>query len=291
MPYNLTLAEIRQFFDRPTFSRGLNYQREGRVLVAEWDDEVKILFGEVEGSGERVYEQEIYFTPARNRRVMGSCTCPVGGSCKHVVAVLLEFIELNHELPEKSVPAKLSALERWQKDTLKLLADKQVAAPQPGSSFILYLLNPVKGKDGLPEIELTTVKSRLLKKGGWGKASSYRLFDLIAYDYYRSYDDGVRSVDKEIARLLSDGNRSYSYQPTSLRLQGDVGVLVLQRLLLSRRCYYKNLDNPPLVAVSRPLPRQPDWPRSCANISQKVWRGCSFSGNMRFTASLPMIWA
>ena len=178
-----------------------------------------------------------------------------------------------------------------RRDTLKLLADKQVAAPQPGSSFILYLLNPVKGKDGLPEIELTTVKSRLLKKGGWGKASSYRLFDLIAYDYYRSYDDGVRSVDKEIARLLSDGKRSYSYQPTSLRLQGDVGVLVLQRLLLSRRCYYKNLDNPPLVAGSRPLPRQPDWPRSCANISQKAWRGCSFSGNMRFTASLPMIWA
>ena len=269
MPYNLKSSELRQLFDRSTFSRGQRYQQEGRVLVAEWDEETKILFGEVEGSGGRVYEQEIYFTPTQNRRIIGNCTCPVGHNCKHTVAVLLDFMEWNYDAPAAVKPPPASALELWQKETLKHLAAGKIVTPTPGNSFILYLLEPVQSNNGQTEIELTVVKSRMLKRGGWGKTRNYRLSDLIGYDYYNSYSDSSsRSIDKEIARLLSDGNSYYSYH-SDLRLQGDVGVLVLQRLLASGRCYFKQPVGPALVAAA-PKTARFDWSKRKGNSQLKI---------------------
>jgi uncharacterized Zn finger protein len=50
-----TRDDIRRQFDPGTFGRGEEYARKGRVLGIDLDGDK--LYGEVEGSGNSVYEQ------------------------------------------------------------------------------------------------------------------------------------------------------------------------------------------------------------------------------------------
>jgi superfamily II DNA or RNA helicase len=243
MPFDLTIEEIRKTCDSRYYQRGLSYQRQGRVQVAEWDDDAGTLFGEVEGSGGRIYEQEISFSPAARNRIHSYCSCPIGGKCKHVVAVLLEWIEQNLATFEKRSDKRESALSDWQKETVDRLSNaNRVRVPQPGDPCLLYLLEP-RQYAKKTVFELRTVKSRLLKKGGWGKCSSFDLSELTGYSYYTSTSMALPG-DKEIAQLLSSANDKYSSAP--LFIEGDIGLLVLQRLLGSGRCFYRSIDTSPL---------------------------------------------
>jgi superfamily II DNA or RNA helicase len=245
MPFDLTIEEIRKTCVPSYYQRGLSYQRAGKVLSAEWDENANAIFGEVCGSGHKVYEQEIFFSPGKRNRINGFCTCPVGTNCKHVVAVLLEWIEQNLAAFELRSATRDSALTNWQQQTADRLRQAgQVHFPQPGDPCLLHLLEPrVSAKRQF--IELRTVKSRLLKKGGWGKCSSFNLSELTGYNYYYTNTAMALPADREIAKLLSPSNDDYSSSPLP-QLEGDIGQLVLQRLLSSGRCFYKSTDNPPL---------------------------------------------
>ncbi len=244
MPFELTIEEIRKSCGVRPYQRGLRYQREGRVLVAEWDEENRAIYGEVDGSRPYPYEQEIYFSPAKRNRINGFCTCPVGTNCKHVVAVLLEWIELNLPIFEQRSDQQASALHDWQQETIQRLQNADaVNFPEPGQACLLHLLQPsLHGRN--QGIELKTVKTRLLKRGGWGKCNHFDLDDLNGYSYYSYGASSVAlPVDREIAQLLIQQD---SYSNLLPQLAGDVGFLVLQRLLQSGRCFFQTSDNPPL---------------------------------------------
>lgn len=243
MPFSLTVEDIRKNCGSSFFARGKTYQRQGRVLVSEWDEETQILFGEVRGSGRKVYGQDILLAPNRRDRFHGYCSCPVGENCKHVVAVLLEWMEVNADASPSPLHAKqASALQLWQQQTDQQLHNAtEDEYPEPGQPCLLYLLQPQKS-NSKPGINLQTVRSRRLKKGGWGKHSTYNLNELNGYYYAPA---GVLPLDREIAQLLSPQD---SFYDSRLVLEGDIGLLALQRLLSSRRCFLKSSNNPPLTA-------------------------------------------
>ena len=243
MPFTITQQEIRRHTNARSYQRGVTYQRQDRVLIAEWDEESHILFGEVRGSGRNVYEQEILF-PARGReRFRGLCTCPVGANCKHVIAVLLEWIMLNQPRLV-AAPDPHAELQRWQEEAVRRVTSAQHSRyPEPGQTCLLYCLQTGTGI-GRMTAKLEIFKSRRLKRGGWGKLNRFSLAELTGYGYY-GYNLSVFPIDHEIANLLYNG-RNVGYGYDSPELEGDTGLLALQRLLKSGRCFYREVSNPPL---------------------------------------------
>ncbi|PLY03043.1 MAG: helicase SNF2 [Desulfuromonas sp.] len=243
MPENLTVGEVKKLCGERTYQRGLHYQRGERVTVAEWDEFSRAIFGEVEGSGKNIYEQEIYFSPAGRNRLNGFCSCPVSRNCKHVAAVLLEWIDRNQASSENPVSPLKGDLGKWLKSTNELLSLKNNdQGPEPGNKCLLYLLDE-KNRGFEHKVTLRAVKSRRLKRGGWGKANNFNLFDLNSYYSYYGSAAGALPLDYEVARLLADDNAYSNHLP---QIKGDFGLLALQRLLQSGRCFYRSLDNPPL---------------------------------------------
>src|SRR6056297_2552036 len=141
MPFKITQQEIRRHTSSRSYQRGAAYQRQDRVLIAEWDEESQILFGEVRGSGRNVYEQEILFPTRGRERFRGLCTCPVGANCKHVVAVLLDWILLNQSRP-LTVQKPHAELQRWQEEAVRqVTAAQHTHYPEPGQTCLLYCLH------------------------------------------------------------------------------------------------------------------------------------------------------
>ncbi|WIE55693.1 DEAD/DEAH box helicase [Curtobacterium sp. MCBD17_003] len=83
---------IRLVGPRP-FGRAKDLVRAGGVLGTRWDDADETLAALVQGSGPEPYQVSVHLTPTRgpfSRPGRNTCTCPIGGDCKHVAAALLE---------------------------------------------------------------------------------------------------------------------------------------------------------------------------------------------------------
>jgi superfamily II DNA or RNA helicase len=242
MPFDLTIDDIRAAVPARYFQRGLTYQRQRRVLELEWDEATKTLYSEVKGSGRRIYEQDIWVDD-EDAILVNRCSCPLGGSCKHIVAVLLEWVARNPQGAKTSRRGQPDELAQWQRITHDRLQEEGINPyPEPGQGCLLYLLVP-KVQAGQQTVEVQTLKSRRLKRGGWGKTSTFNLADLNSYSSYGAAANALPQ-DREIARLLAD---QFDYAGRKAQLRGDVGVLVLQRLLRSGRCFLRSTDKPPLT--------------------------------------------
>ncbi|QHB99520.1 helicase SNF2 [Epidermidibacterium keratini] len=83
-----TLDEIEDLVDYGTMSRGRAYFHSGHVVKVRTDPSG--IHGEVLGSGASAYL--VVVPHDRSRGSLGSCSCPIGDSCKHTVAVALAAI-------------------------------------------------------------------------------------------------------------------------------------------------------------------------------------------------------
>ena len=81
-----------------TFARGVEYLRSGAILDLErnsWG-----LWAQVKGSADQPYRVEARLGSKGLGTV--TCTCPYNGFCKHIVAVLLAWLERNGvEIPAR----------------------------------------------------------------------------------------------------------------------------------------------------------------------------------------------
>lgn len=96
----LAIGDIEECCDSKTFSKGEDYYDNEYVYDVYLIPEDNMLTATVEGSID--YEIKIIQV---NNQIKGSCTCPVGGVCKHIVAVLL-FCAKEPENIKYSEPAK-----------------------------------------------------------------------------------------------------------------------------------------------------------------------------------------
>jgi uncharacterized Zn finger protein len=128
---DLDWATLESWAGAKTLSRGKEYQRNRRVgSLARSHDGTLIAW--VAGS-------EPYVTAVTNRNgLVSACTCPVGESCKHAVAVILEYIALR----EKDVPVpsfasddpRIALLDLWPEAFPAQYLDVTCNRPQlPGS--------------------------------------------------------------------------------------------------------------------------------------------------------------
>jgi hypothetical protein len=162
-------------------------------------------------------------------------------NCKHVAAVLLEWIGRQKAPQPAALPPRRreSELALWQKQFRQVFA--AVASPQPVSGHaLIYLLKPQTYREST-KIVLHVCKSRPLKRGGWGRPAPFNLQQFAVYQYYRP--DWVTPLDVEIIELARHGLSGAS----TPAIAGDLGVLLLRRLLASGRCFLESEEQPPLA--------------------------------------------
>ncbi|MDO4901406.1 DEAD/DEAH box helicase [Actinomyces sp.] len=89
-PARVTDTEIKSVVGTAAFGRGRRYAEERRVTGVSLSGNSEILAGTVRGSYGHVYQTMIYARITHKRvNWSGTCSCPVGGNCKHTAALVL----------------------------------------------------------------------------------------------------------------------------------------------------------------------------------------------------------
>ena len=211
------------------YRRGADYQRSGRVLSSATQRRggSVIVTGRVHGSGDRVYT--VYAQLERDAydfvSVDGDCSCPVGYNCKHVVAVLLEEAEKRDadtafEADESGAASPDDLfLEAWASQLIEAgRAPLGAAPPADVPGRLLYLLGLHEYPAAAPRAIVEPVTCRALKRGGYGKATSFN-----AERALEPYPPRLLlTADIEILRLLGGGRGSGV--GTELALSGELGL-------------------------------------------------------------------
>lgn len=220
------------------FDRGEAYYSQGRVIsldVDNIDEDTVALYAVVSGSGRKVYQLDISIEQLDDGIIIdGSCTCPMDYNCKHVAAACLAY--------QQQKVSSLFTLRKPEGDCLVWLDQfEQLAsetAPEPShKDFLIYVLKP-KGKTGHICVDLHV--TRLLKKGGLSKGRSISL-NQISSNYY--YPDYMQQEDIRIGKLIAADADIYT---ASCTIQGEMGAIILQSMMQTGRCFWKDFARPAL---------------------------------------------
>ncbi len=99
-------GDIEHSFDKEYFDRGVAYRDERRVIDLRIDTVGRRVVSAVSGTNGRVYRVEVSTLAPNGRiRLGGTCSCPVGSNCQHVVATLLAALDRLGEPDGGSVPS------------------------------------------------------------------------------------------------------------------------------------------------------------------------------------------
>lgn len=226
------------------YERGQNYWRQRRVLHCKivYDSEDVRINGIVLGSRGQKYTQEIELSLFNdNLWIETSCSCPIGGDCKHVAAIMLEAMTKHHggkqtnsALDSERDPKQV--LHTWIKTTQHQvsLQHTQPIHARNAAFHLLYLLKP-----GHRSISFSLLKARPRIKDGYGKPARVAL-----QEFGRFYlPNWCTPEDQQLCALIlsqEGGN--------ALFIEKDWGAIVLQRMLDTGRCYWEDPQNPPLEA-------------------------------------------
>lgn len=118
----LSHSDVRDWTEPRCYERGVRYSNADRIQSMRL--EARTLVGECQGSRPNPYRLEVELD--ENGIARATCTCPVGGGgrCKHVVALLLEWIDSPHAY--ESVASLDNRLRRRSKDELVALVREMI---------------------------------------------------------------------------------------------------------------------------------------------------------------------
>ncbi len=258
----ISRKDIKNEFETGAYSRGVGYFNQGRVKKLSYTIESQTsatINGEV--SGNYQYHQNIWVDQESEwLDIEGECSCPVGYNCKHVVAVLLAYIDSLPESPvnskaltplkskkEKKYYASKNQLNEWLSQATEESQKKPDYAILNEKKWIAYILQPtnIQGK-----IEVQLFSTGYKVKGGYLKPKSISLegqMQDLRYGYH--YQSEVRNpIDDDILRLLNasqttNQHYSYSYHDRYPIIQGEIGWQVILKMLSSQRCFWRSMDN------------------------------------------------
>ncbi|MCX7176643.1 MAG: DEAD/DEAH box helicase [Proteobacteria bacterium] len=234
---------LDQFFDRTTLERGLAYADRGSASVGRitaGPDTLQVL-GACRGTYRAEYSQDVTLRLADGvvKEVSGSCSCPVGHNCKHVVALLQTWRTAIHESHagggherQEPTPEALAWLHTLGKTT-----------DQPadiGGQCILYVLS-------LPDFHLKLFKARVLRHGGYSRPEPVRPdFHRLTWGNVPAY---YQPADLPILRLFLAFQKTIMFSvEDSLELHGEEGAQLLRMTLRTGRLHLEDVGQPALRA-------------------------------------------
>ena len=259
-------SQLRRIFGPLVFARGQDYAQQGRVESLS-STANKVLVGRVRGSGGKTYDQSIRWAYGHNQKldfVSGSCTCPMGLNCKHVVAATLRAADqglLTHSIPLSVPPtsqadeAKSSFMSREVEHWLMQVKAATQADHKSRDVYpphirdrLLYVVRLENPGSSAP-VTIATMKSSVSKSGALAKgARPYSGFDLSGRREAPQFilEPDIRII-RRIERLGLFPNR-YGYNG-DVALTGEV-LTLLQEIACTGRGYLETVEGPSLIAGS-----------------------------------------
>ncbi len=154
MDITLTEEMIRQRTSQQSFRKGWNYYRAHSIFDEYFQTTPNgiVLYAQCRGSFAPSYYLRVVLT--RDGISSAACTCPYdyGGDCKHIVALLLEFLQEPEKFPERtSVNELVAGLEKDELEELLI----QLLRTHPG------LYNQVELSVALLKLAPTTIEPKL----------------------------------------------------------------------------------------------------------------------------------
>jgi len=195
LPPRLSESIIKSYIPDPYFARGKSYYRNGHI--SETVRRGNVIEGDCEGSEYDPYRVEVTLG---SRGIEGNeCSCPMGGDCKHVVALLLAW----HHEPEAFEDQTPRAAGRKGEKLSKAKVD--LTDPEAVRQQIRRVMRYAGEWHGSYRVAEALSKildgAEALAKGDeWTKAEAvYRtVTEEILEDYDSFYDEG--EVADEIGR-------------------------------------------------------------------------------------------
>lgn len=249
---HLTLGDIRKAVGNTAFSRGQEYAESDRVLLVEQSEDM--IEGQVVGSGRNIYTQEIdVAVNGRQLHIEGDCSCPVGYNCKHVAAVLIEYLRahapVDTAVPEpaagKSAPQKPAqplsfAASSWLQRLESAVAaaipksDAESAKPKKGTAYrLVFVLAPThNGKHAT----LSICKARLRVDGTIASADQVR-------DLHRLLSNPpayLQPGDEDLIQFFGAMQGSVYYYDPYTEPRGKMGAQLLRALLDENKLLWAN---------------------------------------------------
>lgn len=247
------------WFTAATFQRGLDYFKRQKVHFVKIFDSEHTIRGSVSGSGGSSYSQRLVIT---ERGHHFQCDCPVGTSCKHTVAVLLQaevvfgvsrvnqvlMLEPFLEEEDEVLFSDDRDCRHWLEDVVSEVRNashknetKTAIATAHPTNTIAYSIEVDTGYAVHVQLYLT----RWLKKGGLGAMKrAGNLTGPILYNH--SFPASYSEEDVRILRTAYIEDCLDIYGAYFI-LKGEVGFALLQRMLATGRCVLEGNNNHPVI--------------------------------------------
>ena len=176
-----TLADLKVAFQPADLARGRAYAEAGRVERVKLASDGYVITASVRGSQSAPFQVHVVVTRRYGqRRLVGSCSCPVGVNCKHAAAALFLVLGEAVAAADRDIPtrAPAAAIERldprvqfWLEELGRASATlKPKTDPQIGDEIIVYLFGSEQRRgNAYGPFPFELVVARRLTSGGWAR--------------------------------------------------------------------------------------------------------------------------
>lgn len=212
------------------FNAGMDYYREGRSTVKSFemvDEGHMVITATTKGSHNYVQSISV-MVYGKEVRLSGRCSCGADETCKHVVSAALTFMNEN-TLVREGRPMQKSDAQKWLERLEKSLE------PEPAKkSILIYRISPTQERG---KLQLVFYRARLLKEGGYGKQKRIEFHQLRSSFMQRDF---LTDNDREILELFG---ALESKVTRNAQIEGELGGLLLERMVKSGNCYWHGNRN------------------------------------------------
>ena len=221
--FPISPVQLQLWFDPATFQRARAYWQAGKVIKLEYNEDLSSVSAQVWGEALAPYRQYLSLKQRDGEWLLtDSCSCPVGGRCKHVLAVLLKLKQAWEQQQVDLQQLPLRQLTQWFAD-----AERQTGQSADSAKLrevVLYILS--YGQSGL---QLYPRRVKASKKGGYSKGTAISAQDFSGYlqPYW------IEEADFRLLNLF----RAQNLKDQAL-LEDDWGYALLQQMMASGRCYF-----------------------------------------------------
>ena len=235
-PRILDFDDVIELCGSVATSRGQALKNGGHVKDLDWVDDGQVLYAAVQDTEGEPWQQRITIAA---HRFDGECSCPAHHNCKHVAAALLSWVE-QQKAPASADDQALKKVNRWLS---KLVENGRRTSPtlehhELGEPLLFYQLDAQALTQHKSGITLQILQSRLLKRGGYGREAAYR------YNGHYHHPDWVLASDRDILELAVGRQADFTYR--TLTIDGDIGHLLMGKLLSTGRCWWGTERDKPL---------------------------------------------
>lgn len=244
-PQRFTRADLQASFAAKDIARGRAYANNGRVERRKLSADGHVITASVRGSQHAPYQVHVAaVNKSGQRRLVGSCSCPVGYNCKHAAAalfVVLEEIDDEREklnaatatkAPARSTPERLDPrIELWL-DELGRASETLATGRETAEEVVAYIFGTERRTSyaRLP-FPFELIVARRLRSGLWG-----RVRDCSDESLANASARAVAPGDALIGRLMRSASAPHVVPPA---VYDDV----LRRVVATGRAFFRTPAN------------------------------------------------